>query len=167
MGSMSLGCGTPCQSQAEARVIQAATNAGVVVVVAAGNNGNTNIPDACQYAPSDVPEAITVGSITINNDFRSGFSNIGTCIDIFAPGSDILSASAADDVSSAILSGTSMACPHVSGVAALILGASPNLSPNEVTEVIINEALDGNVKDPQGSPNKLLFIGSISSNLGL
>merc|ERR1712066_649870 len=126
--------------------IQSATNAGVVVVVAAGNNGNTNIPDACQYAPSDVPEAITVGSITINNDFRSSFSNVGNCIDIFAPGSDILSASARDDVSGAVLSGTSMACPHVSGVAALILGVSPNLKANEVTEVIINEALDGNVK---------------------
>merc|ERR1712241_1647662 len=81
--SMSLGCGSPCQSRSEAIAIQAAVRAGVTVVVAAGNNGNTNRPDACDYAPANIPQAITVGSIAINNDQRSSFSNIGNCIDIF------------------------------------------------------------------------------------
>merc|ERR1711920_732940 len=95
--SMSLGCGRPCQSRAEAIAIQAAVRAGVTVVVAAGNNGNTNFPDACDYAPANSPLAITVGSITFNDDQRSGFSNIGSCVDIFAPGSQILSASSQSD----------------------------------------------------------------------
>merc|ERR1719220_1345472 len=116
--SMSLGCGSPCQSRASANAIEAANRAGVTVVVAAGNNGNTNRPNACDYSPASVPQAITVASITFNNDRRSSFSNTGDCVDIFAPGSLISSASPASDSSLTRLSGTSMACPHVSGVAA-------------------------------------------------
>merc|ERR1712050_329955 len=116
--SMSLGCSRPCQSRSEANAIEAAHRNGITVVVAAGNAGRTSQPDACAYAPASVPQAITVGSITIDDDLRSDFSNIGSCIDVFAPGSDIFSAFSSSDSAAATLSGTSMACPHVSGVAA-------------------------------------------------
>jgi subtilisin family serine protease len=78
--SMSLGCSRPCQSRSEAIAIEAANRRGVTVVVAAGNNGRTAQPDACDYAPANIPQAITVASITINNDQRSSFSNIGNCV---------------------------------------------------------------------------------------
>merc|ERR550525_987921 len=157
---MSLGCSFPCQSRAEATAVQAATRAGITVVVAAGNDGNTRFPDACDYAPANIPQAITVGSITINNDQRSGFSNIGRCIDIFAPGSAVLSSVQRSDTSSAEFSGTSMACPHVSGAAALLLGNNPNLDAQQVTDFIIGGSLKNKVKDARGSANRLLFIGN-------
>merc|ERR1712217_134956 len=163
--SMSLGCGSPCQSRSEAMGIQAAVRAGVTVVVAAGNNGNTNQPDACAYAPTGIPQAITVGSITINNDQRSSFSNIGSCIDVFAPGSAIFSASHRSDTGGATLSGTSMACPHVSGVVALALGRDPNLDPFQVTDLIVNTAVQERVRDVRGSPNRLLNIQSLAGSI--
>merc|ERR1712241_652060 len=161
--SMSLGCSNPCQSRSEAVAIQAANRAGVTVVVAAGNNGRTAQPDACAYAPANIPQAITVASITINSDQRSSFSNTGSCIDIFAPGSDIFSASPRTDASFATLSGTSMACPHVSGVAALVLSESPDLNPDEVAKRIVDGAQTNRVRDARGSPNKLLFMGNLAS----
>jgi len=163
--SMSLGCAQPCRSPSEDRAIAAAVAAGVSVVVAAGNSGNTPNPDACDYAPASNLQAITVGSITIDDDTRSGFSSYGTCVDIFAPGSNILSAGHLSDTAGRILSGTSMACPHVAGVAALVLGQRPEMSPAEVTEVIMAQAQNDLVKDPRGSTNKLLNIGNMATAL--
>merc|ERR1712241_1652845 len=160
--SMSLGCSRPCQSRSEAIAIEAANRAGVTVIVAAGNNGRTSQPDACAYAPASIPQAITVASIAINGDQRSSFSNTGSCVDIFAPGSAIFSASPRTDASFATLSGTSMACPHVSGVAALVLSLSPNLNPDEIAKRILGGAQTGKVQDARGSPNKLLFMGNLA-----
>merc|ERR1719245_1443065 len=86
-------------------VIDAAVNQGVVVVVAAGNSNS----DACNFSPAFAANAITVGSTT-STDARSSFSNYGTCTNIWAPGSSVLSAGITSDTGTRSLSGTSMAC---------------------------------------------------------
>lgn len=107
--------------------IQRATAAGITVVVAAGNSDG----NSCAFSPAFVPEAITVGA-TDSTDSRSYYSNWGTCNDIMAPGSAILSASHKTRDGSVSLSGTSMACPHISGAAALLLQGSPGLDSKAV-----------------------------------
>jgi serine protease len=139
-------------SQAIDDAVRASVKAGITFVVAGGNE-NSN---ACNKSPARVTEAITVGSIA-KSDKRSDFSNWGTCLDVFAPGSDITSAWHTSDSATNTISGTSMASPHVAGVVALLLSASPLLSPAEVNAAIVNNALVGKVSDTKtGSPNKLL-----------
>lgn len=128
-------------------------NKGVVVVVAAGND-NAN---ACNYSPARVPKAITVGSTT-SSDSRSYFSNWGKCLDIFAPGSSITSAWHTSNNATNTISGTSMAAPHVAGVAALYLQINPKASVAHVTGAILNTATPGKVIGRgTGSPNRLLY----------
>merc|ERR1719245_617371 len=119
-------------------VIDAAVNAGVVVVVAAGNSNS----DACNFSPAFADNAITVGSTT-STDTRSSFSNYGRCVNIWAPGSSVLSAGIRSDTSSSTKSGTSMACPHVSGAAAIIQSGSPSIKPSAV----LREMLAGAYKN--------------------
>jgi aqualysin 1 len=125
---------------------------GVVYVIAAGNENR----NACQTSPARVGEAITVGA-TSPTDARASFSNKGKCLDLFAPGVDIVSASVTGDTDAAIFSGTSQAAPHVAGVAALYLQRH-NATPQQVRNVIVNAATRGLVKNRgDGSPNLLLF----------
>lgn len=126
---------------------------GVVLVVAAGNSND----DACLYSPARVPNAITVGATT-NTDARASYSNYGTCLDIFAPGSDITSAWIGSNTATNTISGTSMASPHVAGVVALYLQTHTTASAAAVTTAIKNFATIGLVTNPgTGSVNKLLF----------
>src|SRR6185369_12212951 len=106
-------------------------NAGVPIAVAAGNSN----ADACGTSPARAANAITVGSTT-TSDARSSFSNFGTCLDLFAPGSSILSAWFSSNTATATLSGTSMASPHVAGVAALYKQVNPSASSTTVRNAI-------------------------------
>ncbi|GAA4344644.1 S8 family peptidase [Kangiella taiwanensis] len=154
VANMSLGGGS---SSSVDNAVQGMTNAGVTVVVAAGND-NSN---ACNYSPARAASAITVGSTT-SNDSRSSFSNYGNCLDIYAPGSSITSTSI--NGGSTSMSGTSMAAPHVAGIAALYLANNPNASVSQVTQAITDAATPNKVSDAKsGSPNLLaysLFDGS-------
>merc|ERR1719413_263355 len=135
--------------------VDAAVNAGVVVVVAGGNSNS----DACRFSPAFVPSAITVGSTT-STDARSSFSNYGSCTNIWAPGSNVVSASVSSDTASRSLSGTSMACPHVSGAAALVLGVDPSKNSAKVLQTLMDDAEMNAISDLQsGDTNALLYVG--------
>jgi subtilisin family serine protease len=157
VANMSLG---GVHSDAVDNAVRGAINAGVVMVVAAGNEH----ADACKGSPSGVREAITVGASDVRDQI-AGFSNFGDCVDIFAPGVDITSAFAASDTQENTISGTSMATPHVVGVAALFLSANPTATPDQVATALVNGATPNKIKgNLLGSPNRLLFSGFIGNN---
>ena len=150
VANMSLGGGA---STALDTALNNSINDGVTYAVAAGNENQ----NACNVSPARVPAAITVGSTT-TTDARSSFSNFGTCVDIFAPGSSITSSWNTSDTATNTISGTSMATPHVAGVAALFLETNPTASPATVTAAIINASTLNKVTGAgTGSPNRLLF----------
>jgi serine protease len=133
--------------------VQALIASGLTYVTSAGND---NI-DACTKSPASTPEAITVGA-TESGDARWEGSNWGPCVDVFAPGADITSAWYNSTGSTAIITGTSMAAPHVSGVAALYLQGNPTANAATVGGQIVASSTIGRVTDAgTGSANRLLF----------
>ncbi|MGQ0623257.1 MAG: S8 family serine peptidase [Sporichthyaceae bacterium] len=155
VANMSLGCDprSDCELPDVDLAIERAVAAGVTFVVAAGNFNR----DACAVTPARISSAITVGA-TDRTDRRASYSNTGRCVDIFAPGTDIESASHLSDSSSGSQSGTSMAAPHVAGAVAAYLQTNPSATPAQVQQAVIDTATQGVLTDlGSGSPNRMLF----------
>ncbi|MGA1687103.1 MAG: S8 family serine peptidase, partial [Ilumatobacteraceae bacterium] len=149
--NMSLGGGA---STALDAAVENLVDAGIVVVVAAGNSND----DACYYSPAREATAITVGA-TASDDARSYFSNIGSCVDLFAPGSSIEAASITGPADTITLSGTSMAAPHVAGAAALVRTQYPNASAHDVAAILIADGRTGIVSNRgTDSPDRFLNV---------
>jgi subtilisin family serine protease len=150
VANMSLG------GSASTALDQAVANsiaAGVSYAIAAGNS-NAN---ACSSSPARVAAANTVGATT-SSDVRSSFSNYGTCVDLFAPGSSITSAWYSSDTATNTISGTSMASPHVAGALALYLQTNPSASPATASQALAAAATPNKVGSAgTGSPNRLLY----------
>ena len=147
-----LSLGTSASPSLDAAVA-GAVNKGVTVVVAAGNSN----ADACNFSPARTPSAITVGAST-SSDARASYSNFGSCLDLFGPGSTITSAWNTSATASNTLSGTSMASPHVAGVAALALAANPTASPAALVSFLTaNTTANRLASIGTGSPNRLVY----------
>ena len=144
------GVSSPTLDTALQRMIQD----GVTTVVAAGNDS----VDACSVSPARVPQAITVAA-SDSQDRQATFTNVGACVDLYAPGVLVLSAGHASPTATALKSGTSTATPHVSGAAALLLAENPAASPGQVADALIARST-GNVVSgvSAGTPNRLLFV---------
>ena len=156
VANMSIGGG------ADGTMDKAISNAvakGITFVVAAGNSG----ANACDYSPSRAAAAITVGATS--GDDRAGYSNYGSCVDVFAPGTSITSAWYSGSSAIVTISGTSMASPHVAGVAALYLESNRGASPSTVEGAITaNATMDVVGNAGTGSPNRMLFMGFITGS---
>ena len=157
--NMSLGGGG---SKSIDDAVAALTSANITVVVAAGNSND----DAQYYSPARAPTAITVGSTT-STDARSSFSNYGSTVDIFAPGSSVLSAWHTSNTASNTLNGTSMASPHVAGAAAVYLGLNTGATPAQVASALTSvSTTDAVTSAGSGSPDRLLYVADFSSGGG-
>lgn len=149
VANMSLGGGA---SAAMDTAVKAVIADGVTMVVAAGNS----VDSACNYSPARVSAALTVAASTIQ-DRPAWFTNRGACVDLFAPGMDIISAWATSTTATMVLSGTSMASPHAAGAAALVLSANPTWSPAQVTATMTKNATRNALSGvPRGTANLLL-----------
>jgi len=161
VASMSLG-GTG-QNPGLTASINALVAKGIPCVVAAGNSND----DACDYTPAGIPSVISVGATALGgawpnqNDARSSFSNYGTCVHIFAPGTNIPSAWIPGNDDYNTISGTSMACPHVAGQVAVLLSENNyNLTPAAIKKMLQDRSQkDFILNVGTGSPNFLLYNG--------
>lgn len=149
VANMSLGGGA---SGALDAAVEGLIAKGTTVVVAAGNNG----ANACNYSPARVPAAITVAASTSTDAFAS-YSNRGSCVDIVAPGSSIVSTWHTSTSATNTISGTSMASPHVAGTVALFLQQFGNKTPAEMDQILKTKGSKNVFSSlPNGTPNLLV-----------
>lgn len=158
VANLSLGGGV---SQSVDDAVNRLNASGVTVLVAAGND-NSN---ACNFSPARAAGAITVGSTT-STDARSSFSNYGSCVNLFGPGSNIRSAWSTGNTVTNVISGTSMATPHVAGAAALYLSSNPSATPGQVRNWLLSNATQGRISGTMGSPNLMLYAGASTGGDG-
>ena len=155
VANMSLGASNaPALDSAVAKSIRS----GVTYVVAAGNYTE----NACSIYPANLPSVIDVAA-SDNTDHRWAYSDYGSCVSVFAPGVNITSDDYLSDVATVTWSGTSMASPHVAGIAALYLGAHPSATPAQVKQAILGNATSGHILNANGSPNLLAYSAFIGS----
>jgi len=142
-------------NQAANDAVAGSVASGITYSIAAGNSST----DACTFSPASAPDALTVGATT-KVDGQASYSNFGSCVDLYAPGTFILSDWITSDTTAVYLSGTSMATPHVTGAAALYLETHPTASPAEVASYLVAAASRDRITAVgTGSPNLLLFVG--------
>jgi subtilisin family serine protease len=136
--------------------VNALITSGVTVVTSAGNDGQ----NACNQSPARVASALTIGNTT-SSDARNSTSNFGSCLDLFAPGTSIVSTCKTSNTATCSMTGTSMSSPEVAGAAALYLRSFPAATVSQVMSWIKNRTTNGVVTSPgSGSPNKLLYVGA-------
>ncbi|KAF9386071.1 hypothetical protein CPB97_004157 [Podila verticillata] len=154
--NMSLGGG---KSQAVDAAATRIFNAGIALLVAAGNDANA---DACNGSPSGAQGTFTVGA-TDRNDRIATFSSWGQCVDAFAPGVNIVSSWIGSSTATNTISGTSMATPHVAGIAALLLSSDSSLTSTQALYTKLQQTSTANVisGNLNGSPNRLVFNGAV------
>lgn len=149
VANMSLG---GYRSTALNDAVRRSVAAGITYTVAAGNSDI----DACTQSPASTPEAITVAASDYT-DARAWFSNVGACVDLFAPGVAVTSTARTSDTAITTMSGTSMSSPYTAGAAALILADEPSATPSQVHDRLLADAATGVITDAgTGTPNKLL-----------
>ena len=154
VANMSLGGGA---SSALDAAVKSSIADGVTYAIAAGNGNWIGIAqDACKSSPARVPEAITV-SATDKTDRKASWANYGSCVDLFAPGVSITSSWYSGTNATNTISGTSMATPHVTGIAALYVGGHAGATPQQVRDAVVANATPNVVGNAKGSPNLLLF----------
>ena len=155
----SIGCNTRCADPTLDSAVRTLVGSGITWVQSSGNAND----DACFYSPQKVAEGITVNAMTIS-DAKASYSNWGTCTDIWAPGTNIVSAWYTTNTATNTISGTSMASPHVTGAAALYLAANPNATPAQVQTALVNNAISNTLTGvPAGTPNRLLNIDFLNA----
>ena len=154
VANLSLGGGYSAATNTAVRSLAAA---GVYTVVAAGNSGRS----ACNYSPASEPTVMTVAAST-SSDARASYSNYGSCVDVYAPGSSITSAWYTSPTATNTISGTSMASPHVAGVAALYKSALGDASQATIDGWITSNATPNVItSNRRGTPNRLLFKSTL------
>ena len=154
VANMSLGGGA---STALDNAVKKSIADGVAYAIAAGNGNFVGIAqDACKYSPARVPEAMTIGA-TDKTDRKASWSNYGNCVDWFAPGVGITSAWIGSATATNTISGTSMATPHTTGVAALYLQGNPSDTPAQVRDALFNNTTQHVVTSSKTTNNNLLY----------